>query len=223
MGRSGKRDAGRPAVIGRSRFHFAWAILSGLLVSACACGAPEPAAPACTGAAYYFPAGLFPEAYPASDKERRRRYSTVLARLGEPSLYCGDGAGETYRMMWLHDLAHPVVIRVARRPGRTDLVALQLSGTGGADPGTLLSRVDKALSDKEWQRLQAALAQGRFWSLPTSGNMYGVHGGQWVVEGRRGAAYHLVDRWTPSAGAYRDLGVAFFDLAGWQRPYSSNF
>jgi hypothetical protein len=42
----------------------------------------------------------------------------------------------------------------------------------------------------------------------------GLDGAQWVIEGRRVDAYHVVDRWSPRGGPYRDAGLAFLQLAG---------
>ena len=98
------------------------------------------------------------------------------------------------------------------------LAAAQLSGWGWAEPGEPLARSLQRLTAEDWQRLRKALQRADFWHLPTSGTLYGVHGGQWVIEGQRGGHYHLVDRWSPAAGEFRELGELFFDLAGWLRP-----
>ena len=55
-----------------------------------------------------------------------------------------------------------------------------------------------------------------FWRMPTLPlkGPPGLDGAQWIVEGRRGGDYHVVDRWTPREGVYRDAGLAFLKLAG---------
>lgn len=195
------------------------AILLALLVSGCATADPEPQQTRCSGDEQYIPRDTFAKSYPGSDEARRRWYSTSLLRMAEPSLSCGDWQGvETYRFLWLQSFAHPIAVRVTRQGRRTELLAVQLSGIGGGDPGAVLQRVRKELSIVDWGLLESALWRSGFWSLPTSGNMYGLHGEQWVVEGRRNESYHIVDRWSPPEGAYRDLGLFFFDLAGWPRP-----
>jgi hypothetical protein len=63
----------------------------------------------------------------------------------------------------------------------------------------------------------AALSKTSFWNMPTrpSKTSLGLDGSQWIVEGRSGSGkYHLVDRWTPRQGAYRDAGLVFLTLAG---------
>ncbi|MFC3674915.1 hypothetical protein [Ferrovibrio xuzhouensis] len=185
--------------------------------------APQAGAERCRGEQAYFPAGTFPADYPGSDRSRRKWYSAVLARLNEPSLSCPTGDSASYRLIWLNSLANPVVIRITRQGRNVTLDAFQLSGTGAGDPGLPLHRLHKQLSVVDWGMLQAILSRSHFRDLPTSGNMYSLHGEQWIVEGRDEAGYHIVDRWSPPAGSYRDLGVIFFDMAGWQRPYSSKY
>lgn len=220
------QNSGHTGPDGRSR-SLLWVVSAILpvlvLLAAAETDQPRSATSACSGDQYYFPAGTFPAAYPASDVQRRRWYSSYLARLHEPSLSCEKGLEETYRLTWLHTFAHPVVIRISRQDSQVKVDAFQLSGSGWGDPGPVLYQTHKRLSMMEWELLQARLRDSTFWSLPTSGNMYGVHGEQWILEGRRNGAYHIVDRWTPAAGPYRDLGVFIFDLAGWQRPDSSGY
>lgn len=219
------QNRGRSGPDGRQRslLSAVSAVLLALVLSASATDQPRPVISECSGDQYYFPAGTFPAAYPAADLPRRRWYSSYLARLHEPSLSCGNGSEETYRLMWLHNFAHPVVIRITRRDSQVEADAFQLSGSGGGDPGLVLYQTHKRLSTMDWELLQAKLRHSTFWSLPTSGNMYGVHGEQWILEGRRNDAYHIVDRWTPPAGPYRDLGAFIFDLVGWRRPDSSGY
>lgn len=205
---------------------FRQRVAAGILLMALAagCGGTMPSdadTSSCTGDETYFPRGTFPKDYPGADEKRRQWYSATLARLNEPSLSCGADPAETYRLIWLHSLAHPVVIRITRTGEEAELDAFQLSGVGAGDPGVLLYRAQRRLSAVDWGRLRTALEQSHFWSLDTSGNMYGVHGEQWIVEGRRNGSYHIVDRWSPPRGTYRDLGVVFFDLAEWQRPDST--
>lgn len=198
-------------------------IVMTIILAGCATAQTSSAASACSGPERYFPAGTFPAGYPGSDLQRRQWYSTVLARLDEPSLSCDGDVGDSYRLIWLSSLAHPVVIRVSRRGERIVAEAFQLSGTGGGDPGGLLHRVERPLSVTDWNRIETAVRLSDFWQLPTSGNLYGAHGEQWIVEGRRGDRYHVVDRWSPQAGRYRDLAVLLFDLVEWERPHSSRY
>jgi hypothetical protein len=194
-------------------------IALGLVLALPGCQSRPPSA-VCSGSNYYFPIDSFPRHYPASDEERRLWYSMPLARIGEPSLSCGHAAeAQSYRLLWLNSQGHPVVIRITRTGNVIMLYAFQLSGWGGTDPGSLTGYTHRRLDNGDWIRLQTALKNAEFWRLPTSGNLYGSHGGQWVIEGNDRGRYHLVDRWSPAAGPYRALGDLFFELSGWIKPY----
>ena len=48
----------------------------------------------------------------------------------------------------------------------------------------------------------------RYWTMPTvEENSVGVDGAQWIVEGVRNGKYHLVDRWSPDTGAFREAAL----------------
>jgi len=196
--------------------------LAALLVfalSGCSTTKPQPTVAGCGADDWYFPRGTFPASYPNSDDARRRWYSLAYIRMQELSLSCGDWTGaDAYRFLWLDTFSQPASIRITRQDNRIWLLAIRLSGTGGGDPGFVSAVVRKELPATDWDRLAAALQQAHFWALPTSGNMFGQHGEQWVIEGRQGTGYHVVDRWAPNQPDYRALGLLFFDLAGWPFP-----
>lgn len=76
----------------------------------------------------------------------------------------------------------------------------------------------RKLSSDEWQSLLDALTRSDFWKLPSWRGGGGVDGAQWIVEARVGARYHVVDRWTPQPGSFRDLGLLFLKLSGLSIP-----
>lgn len=141
-------------------------------------------------------------------------YARALARMNEPSLFCGDQSVESYRFLWLHVWARPVAVRVSRTASGVELEAVELSGSGGYDPGAVAQRVKRQLSDAEWQEMQQMLIRADFWRLPTKSERIGADGAVWVVEGRRANGYHSVDRWWPDDANYIALGRLFMRLSG---------
>ena len=59
------------------------------------------------------------------------------------------------------------------------------------------------------------VSKSGFWKAPNPVNdQKGTDGSQWIIEGVRGGKYHVVDRWSPTSGAARELGnFLAFDLA----------
>lgn len=180
---------------------------------------------------YFFPLGLFKSAWRDSDEFVRKWYSYHLRTMGEPSLSCGVNKDtEIYRFVWFRTFHRPIAIRVSHSKEGTHLVAVESTGAGGYVPGLVLgmpvkesevpTRVQKVVSDSDWQALVVNLGKVDFWKIPTKevSEQLGTDGAQWIIEGRRGNEYHIVDRWTPRSGFYRSAGFAFLKLSGLSVP-----
>ena len=140
--------------------------------------------------------------------------------MNEPSLSCAPAnEKETYRFLLLETWGHPLAVRITREPNKTRIVAIQLSGAGGYEPGHILQRVQRSLDDREWIRLASELDRVKYWTIPTNPpeDDIGADGSQWIIEASRGNQYHVVDRWTPETGPVRDLGLLFVQLADFAR------
>ena len=169
---------------------------------------------------FFFPAGSLGQRNARFDEDRflRNWYSGKLRKMLEPSLSCGDARGDTFRFTWLRSFHPPVAVRVFAGPKSAELVAIQMSGSGGYAPAAAVEQPHRALLPSEWKDLNDALARSDFWNLPSSRDQGGIDGAQWIVEGRVGSQYHVVDRWTPESGTFRDLGLLFLKLAKFSFP-----
>jgi hypothetical protein len=193
------------------------AILTMVLAGSASGDGVRPGCPPVEASEYFFPAGVLEPSRSDLDVFVRASYSKHLRVMGEPSLSCGPTAGgDTYRFVWLRTFHRPIAVRVNHDSNGTRLVAVELTGLGGYDPGSIAARVEKSLSETDWRLLTAALSNTSFWSMPTrpAKPTLGADGSQWIMEGRRGGEYHIVDRWTPREGLYRDAGLSFLKLAG---------
>jgi hypothetical protein len=119
-----------------------------------------------------------------------------------------------YRFLWLRTWGRPIAVRVEKVGDAATLIATELDGWGGYNPGKVARRIERRLTLVEWNLLSDRLTRIGFWRLPGHLPGQGLDGAQWIVEGREGARYHLVDRWSPKTGDYRDLCLALVDLAG---------
>ncbi|PYV47582.1 MAG: hypothetical protein DMG94_05690 [Acidobacteria bacterium] len=64
--------------------------------------------------------------------------------------------------------------------------------------------------DKFLERVKGA----GFWEIPSYEKTWGLDGAQWIIEGVEDGKYHVVDRWTPTKGPIRELGMTLvFTLA----------
>ncbi len=147
----------------------------------------------------------------------RRWYSNHLRAMSEPALSCGSGGNQdVYRFTWLRTFHHPIAVRVTHSDGGTVLEAVELGGAGGYEPGKVIRQIRKPLSPREWEALADRIEKAEFWQQPShdAAGDSGRDGAQWIVEGRHAHTYHVVDRWSPSEGAYRALGLRFIELSG---------
>ena len=159
----------------------------------------------------------------AGDRMKPSWYGAQLRGLEEPPLppLMKDQTAEVYRFLWLRSFHHPVAIRLERRPDGTGALTTKMgSGAGGYAPESILATKASTLTREQTQEFLSRVTQVHFWSLPNPVNdQKGTDGSQWIVEGVRNGQYHVVDRWSPTTGAVRELGEDLaFHLAGLQVP-----
>ena len=164
----------------------------------------------------FFPKGVFGEPDPQFDDDAftREWYSDHLRAMAEPSLSCGESDQASYRFLWLRTWGHPIAVRIEVGQSNT-LTAVELDGRGGYEPGKVSRRVKRQLSAEEWKTLSHTLEALNFWKMPTLlPATLGLDGANWVLEGRSGREYHVVDRWSPTDDGYRDFCLMFVEFAG---------
>jgi hypothetical protein len=194
--------------------------LVGLLATACS----GPAAAPAKGPAY-FPPGKF-EPGPEDDAFVVSWYSKHLEALREPSLaaLARSPRAHAYRFLWLRTFDAPIALRVDISPdGTATLTVKATSGQGGYEPGTLVTDRRRVLSRAEVGRFLSRLSTARFWELPTrerpvtdaDGSItLRADGAQWILEGVASGRYHVVDRWGPAHGAYREAALWLLQSSG---------
>ena len=81
----------------------------------------------------------------------------------------------------------------------------------------IADRAERALSDEEGRAVTTAVQTSQFWTVPTllwARNRNGVvDGSRWILEGRRGTAYHAVSRHPFLDEPVRALAVTLVKLA----------
>lgn len=156
----------------------------------------------------------------ASDLENEW-YSRQLSAAQEPSLYHASSRpqteGTTIRFTWLRSFQPAVFVRVEGLGTATPyVVAKQLTGAGGYNPGTIARQIDRRLTTEEAITFAAALNRTGVLRLPPKECDLGVDGAEWLIEGVDGQGYHFVNRWSPSHGEVREIGLSMLGLTGWQ-------
>ena len=151
--------------------------------------------------------------------EREDWYGKHLRAAGEAPL-CPGASAEQYRFLWLRSFHRPVVVRIeVSAAGSAMLVAKELDGAGGYEPGRVARDTSFALAPERWAEMRRLLDDG-FWRMPTApaDTVFGLDGAQWVLEGTATGQYHVVDRWTPEhspgAAPYRAACLALLRVSG---------
>lgn len=143
-------------------------------------------------------------------------YGKFLRAMDEQSLLkAQDENVEVYRFLWLRSFHHPVMLRIVRDGYSFKLTSVELNGAGGYDPGTRWSTAKFHIEQEEWCEFMSLLEKASFWSMETyRRDDIGFDGSRWVLEGVRQGRYHIVDRWTPREGDYREACLFLLKLSG---------
>lgn len=159
---------------------------------------------------------------PIISEFERKWYSTHLQAAGEPSLYLTARTSRevdqvSLRFIWLRSFHPPVIIRIeGHRYGAMYIIAKQLSGAGGYDPGYVVKQLDRPLTDGEIDQVRTTLDRANPSQIASVECEIGFDGAQWIFEIVDGQGYHFFNRWSPRKGEVRDLGIFFLRLTGWK-------
>jgi hypothetical protein len=163
----------------------------------------------------YFPIGTLGSDYPGQDTFISEWYTKHLRAMGEPSLSDANGAPEfACRFLWLRSFHHPMAVRIQKNGTSTILHAVEFNGAGGYSPGKVAKEVNRELSQPELDAVMARLNKIGFWQMETKDGSRGLDGAEWILEGSQGGKYHVVSRWSPEHGEFRDLCLYLVQLAG---------
>jgi hypothetical protein len=162
---------------------------------------------------FYFPGGIY------SDFETRW-YSKHLKVMGEPSLRSESYIStlQIYRFTWLRTFHHPVAVRLTiMKDGTGELFAKLTSGAGGYEPGLLIENRMTTLTSSQVKSFLNHLNKSEFWEMTSKLPPEGEDGAQWIIEGVKNRKYHLVDRWCPKPGEFREAAITLINLSGLQK------
>jgi hypothetical protein len=164
----------------------------------------------------FFPVKQFDDGWHNADEGKNQWYGKFLRSMGEASLLdTKNEKDEVYRFLWLRTFHHPIAVRLERDGYSVKLKAVEFDGAGGYEPGRVLRTDNVSISLDEWCEFIRRLEQATFWQQETvdpreSGN----DGSQWILEAVKDQRYHVVDRWTPEEGAFKDACVYLLRLSG---------
>ena len=153
-----------------------------------------------------------------------RGYSRHFRAAKEPSLYLASlkaarSGRRIVRFTWLRSFHPPVFVRIEwDNQGKARLIAKQMSGAGGYDPGVIAKRLDRPLSGNSAHQIESVIEQTRLFDLPPQecSPYFHVDGADWTVEGVDSRGYHFVIRGSPRNGVVRRIGDMMLRVTGWK-------
>ncbi len=141
-------------------------------------------------------------------------YSKYLEAMNEPAFFSLEGHGESYRFLWLRSFDHPITIRIWQIGQEKTMVVKELDDIGGNLPaGKLILDQRRQLREDEWGKFLSLLNDASFWQLQTRTDKLVRDGASWIIEGRKDGKTHLVDRWSPASGKYREACLYLLELS----------
>jgi hypothetical protein len=165
----------------------------------------------------YFPAGVFSED-PVADKAANEVLGEYLLEAGEPPLSSSSGSEieEEYRLLWAPPFRPPIVVRLTREGDRAMSTVVRW---GNEDPETEPLSSTSDMECSAWKSVQREMRRARFWSHmrnePRERDV--IDASYWIIEGRRGDEYKIVQRSPPDLEKDRELirlGERLLEVAG---------
>lgn len=96
------------------------------------------------------------------------------------------------------------------------MIAKELTGAGGYEPGTINRQITRTLNSAEARQLAEAMAKASPFNEPPANCELGLDGSQWMLERTERGSYDYASRWSPEKGAMRDFGMLALKLTGWK-------
>ncbi len=135
--------------------------------------------------------------------------------MNEPSLSIhGQKFESAYRFLWLRTFKHPISVRIEKCNDLITLNTVELDGAGGYQPGKIITDLNQKLPMSIYQKICTLLADIDFWDIDTTEPISGLDGSQWILEGYSNRKYHVVVRFSPQPGKYREICLFFLELSG---------
>ncbi|MEH6759444.1 MAG: hypothetical protein V7676_18375 [Parasphingorhabdus sp.] len=119
------------------------------------------------------------------------------------------------RFSYIPSFDPSVFIRIEAEGEGLKLIAKELTGAGGYDPGRLGRSKELRLTDQQAERLQKLLDAEALFQMPSKTCEMGFDGSQWIFEMVDKDGYKMVNRWSPQKGAPHAVGMYLVELSGW--------
>lgn len=148
--------------------------------------------------------------YPSQWKAAREPSFYLLSKQERPPEFA-------LRFSYIPSFTSSVFIRIQKDGDEYWLIAKQMNGAGGYDPGSIDRSKRYRLSSRQVAELQRLLTEDALFSEPSDEcqSGFGFDGTQWIYELIEPNGYRMIKRRSPSQGAGYNLGQYLIELSGW--------
>ncbi|MBZ0167516.1 MAG: hypothetical protein K8I00_11975, partial [Candidatus Omnitrophica bacterium] len=110
-----------------------------------------------------------------------------------------------YRFLWLRSFHDPICLRLTINNNGTGILTVKSTdGAGGYDAGKLVNDYEVLMTVEQVSTFVEKIRQAKFWKMPERKMIIGLDGARWILEGLKEGRYHIVDRWSPDGGKFRE-------------------
>ena len=119
-----------------------------------------------------------------------------------------------FRFSYLPSFDHPIFITVQSETRGLVLIAKQLTGVGGYDPGMIGRSKELVLTGTQSAQFRDLLDKGGVFTEAPGKCDFGLDRTYWIFEQVHDGRYQLVKRRSPNGGAPRELGDWLLQVSG---------
>jgi len=119
-----------------------------------------------------------------------------------------------YRFLWLRSFHLPASFSLEiNNYGSARLTVKGLLGIGGLYTKELANGKSYKISKDAVKKFLEYLEKSDFWNMTPNEPPRGLDGANWIIEGLKNGKYHIVDRWCPEEGPYREAALYLIELS----------
>jgi hypothetical protein len=119
-----------------------------------------------------------------------------------------------YRLLWMRSFHFPASFDLEiNTDGSAQLTVEGLVEIGSLYTEEIAKGKSYKISKNAVKKFLGYLEKADFWNMPQNEPPRGLDGANWIIEGAKDGKYHIVDRWCPEDGPFREAALYLIELS----------